>query len=65
MPSGERQGLLHHLPRRREIAPPLVVDLGDLLPRPGVELAGRAGRRLPERARLVPAGQALLAMGET
>ncbi len=50
MPPGERQGLLHHLPRRGEVAPAMLVDLGDLLPRSRVELAGRRGPP-PPRAR--------------
>src|SRR5688572_10866511 len=61
---GVAEGLFRHRAGPREIALPVLVDLCHLLPRAGVEPALRAGRLLPERPRLRPAGAPLLAPRE-
>src|SRR5678815_2058798 len=48
---GEGEGLLHHRACGGQVPSPVLVDLGDLLPRTRVEDARSAGGRLPERAR--------------
>src|SRR5207245_10321341 len=46
---GQLESLLHHPPRGGEIPLAVLVHLGDLLPRAGIEVAGGAGRRLDRK----------------
>ena len=65
MTPGQLESLLHHPPRRGQIAPAMLVHLGDLLPRPRIEIARRRGRAASQSARASSQRAApLLALGE-
>src|SRR5437773_11444116 len=63
--SSLRESLFDHGARGGKVPPPMLVELGDLLPRQRIETPHRARRGLPERSGFVPASEPFLASGES
>ncbi len=60
-----REGLFDHGARCGKVPAPMLVELGDLLPRLRIETTHRARRGLPERSGFIPASEPFLASGES